>query len=279
MRLAPFARRTERPVELPQDLFAPSPAESGDARASRRRRVGGLMTVVGIGHACTLLTLLTAALPPPATEPLNVFANLVFDPAAAAPLPSPKGSPRGSKAMRPEPPKTAVLAPPQVDSPVEIPIPSAPGPRQTEPEPPRTPEESLGSETGRERGDLSGIENGSEQGRNGGRLGGPPTAFRTGRAPEPFRTTTLRPGSSGKRGRSTRLRRSLTRYRPRAGPLSSVLGARGGSHVRPSPSNERTQLRPDGVAGLPRVIGQLSRKTMVIVIFASTGWPFLSTGS
>jgi hypothetical protein len=130
------------------------------------------MTVVGIGHACTLLTLLTAALPPPATEPLNVFANLVFDPAAAAPLPSPKGSPRGSKAMRPEPPKTAVLAPPQVDSPVEIPIPSAPGPRQTEPEPPRTPEESLGSETGRERGDLSGIENGSEQGRNGGRLGG-----------------------------------------------------------------------------------------------------------
>jgi len=152
--------------------FALSLGESGEARASRRLRVGGLMTAVGIGQACTLVMLIAVGLRPPPTEPRNAFASLVFDPAAAAPLPLPKGSPRGSKAIRPEPPKIAILEPSHTDMQVEIPMPSDDERKQTEPEPERIPEDRLGSETGREGGDPSGTENGIEDGRIGGRRDG-----------------------------------------------------------------------------------------------------------
>jgi periplasmic protein TonB len=173
MRLAPFARRTQSPVAPEASLFAVALGDSSRARLSRRLRVGGLMAAVGVSQGSVLLALLVAvALRPAVREPPNVFASLVFDPAAAAPLPLPKGAPRGSKALRPETSKTSGPEPTQVDIPVEFPIVPAPGPKQTEPEAQRLAEDRLGSETGREGGDPSGMENGIDDGRYGGRLGG-----------------------------------------------------------------------------------------------------------
>lgn len=69
-----------------------------------------------------------------------------------------------------------MLEPSRTDMQVEIPKPPDDEQKQTEPESERVPEDRLGSETGREGGDPSGMENGIE----GGRLGGSPNGAADG---------------------------------------------------------------------------------------------------
>jgi protein TonB len=160
MRLAPFARRTQSPVAPEASLFAVALGDSSRARLSRRLRVGGLMAAVGVGQGSVLFALLLAvALRPAVREPPNVFASLAFDPAAAAALPLPKGSPRAPRAVRPEAPKRVIPEPPRPDAAVEIPF---------------------GSEAGRESGDPSGLEDGIADGKPGGQSDGSPDGIPNG---------------------------------------------------------------------------------------------------
>ena len=158
-------------------LFETALGETRDARLSRRLQVGWLMTAVAIVQLSALVLLLAIALKPAVTEAPDLLGIIVFDPAAAAPPPLPKGSPRGSHAVRTEVAKPAVRERPQAEEAVAMPSSPVDEPRPAEPE--------LGSETGREHGDPSGMDGGIDDGMIGGRPGGSPNGVPNGTGTEP----------------------------------------------------------------------------------------------
>jgi len=143
--------------------FASTLAEDAGERLSRRVRMGGLMTAVGIAQGSTVaLLLLAVVLRPGATESPDRIASLVYDPAAAAALPLPRGSPRGSTPVRREAPKPVIDESARTEALLPAPDLKA---QQTEPEQHRP---EAGADNGSERGDASGMEGGSEDGMIGG---------------------------------------------------------------------------------------------------------------
>lgn len=147
-------------------LFDTVLGETRGARLSRRLQVGWLMAAVAIAQLSALGLLPARAFEPAVTETPDPLGILVFDPAPAAPPPLPKGSPRGSQAVRTEAAKPAVQEPPQAQEAVALPLTPLEVPKPAEPE--------LGSETGREHGDPSGMDGGIDDGMVGGRPGGSP---------------------------------------------------------------------------------------------------------
>jgi protein TonB len=145
---------------MPTALFGHL-GEPPEALLSRRSRVGWLMTAIGIAQAGCVVLFFALALRPAVTARSELLARVVYDPAPAAPPPLPKGSPRGSEAVRPEAPRPAIHEPTQAED--AIPLPASPV---------EEPEQALGSETGSERGDPSGMEGGIDDGMIGGRPGG-----------------------------------------------------------------------------------------------------------
>jgi protein TonB len=131
------------------------------ARLSRRLVVGWLMTAVGFAQAGCVVLLLALALRPAVGEPPKLLARVFYDAAPAAPPPLPRGSPRGSEAVRPEAPRPAIQEPRQADDALALPAP-----------PIEELEQAVGSETGSERGDPSGMEGGIDDGMIGGQPGG-----------------------------------------------------------------------------------------------------------